>query len=41
MLFACLTCLTSAALPVMPAYGAETVKIGVLAFRPKPQTLAQ
>ena len=25
----------------MPAYGAETVKIGVLAFRPKPQTLAQ
>jgi PAS domain S-box-containing protein len=25
----------------LPAFGAEAVKIGVLAFRPKPQTLAQ
>ncbi len=29
------------ALPFTPAYGADIVKIGVLAFRPKPQTVAQ
>lgn len=33
--------LGSAVLPLHEAYGAEPVKIGVLAFRPKPQTLAQ
>ncbi|MDP3878405.1 MAG: PAS domain S-box protein [Methylobacter sp.] len=29
------------ALPLTPAYGADIVRIGVLAFRPKPQTVAQ
>ena len=33
--------LASALLPIIPAYCAEPVRIGVLAFRPKPQTLAQ
>ena len=33
--------LVSMAYPSVQAYGAEPVKIGVLAFRPKPQTLAQ
>jgi ABC-type phosphate/phosphonate transport system substrate-binding protein len=33
-----LACLVSS---VYPAYGAEPVRIGVLAFRPKPQTLSQ
>lgn len=33
--------LTSAVLFFVPAYGAQPVRIGVLAFRPKPQTLAQ
>ncbi|HIJ87124.1 MAG TPA: PhnD/SsuA/transferrin family substrate-binding protein [Desulfuromonadales bacterium] len=28
-------------LPAIPAYAAEPVRIGVLAYRPKPQTLAQ
>ncbi|MFA6901174.1 MAG: PhnD/SsuA/transferrin family substrate-binding protein, partial [Desulfurivibrionaceae bacterium] len=36
-----LFCLASVAQPPTQAYGAEPVKIGVLAFRPKPQTLAQ
>ena len=36
-----LTCLASTLLPIIPAYCAEPVKIGVLAFRPKPQTLEQ
>ena len=36
-----LTLLTSALLPIIPAHCAEPVRIGVLAFRPKPQTLAQ
>ena len=35
-----LACLASNAVPISPVYGAEPVKIGVLAFRPKPQTLA-
>ncbi len=34
-------CLISSALPLVEAFGAEPVRIGVLAFRPKPQTLAQ
>jgi diguanylate cyclase (GGDEF)-like protein/PAS domain S-box-containing protein len=34
-------CLASLALPLIPAYAAEPVRIGVLAFRPKLQTLAQ
>ena len=34
-------CLASLALPLIPAYAAEPVRIGVLAFRPKPQTLTQ
>ena len=34
-------CLFSMAFPSSQAYGAEPVKIGVLAFRPKPQTLEQ
>jgi diguanylate cyclase (GGDEF)-like protein/PAS domain S-box-containing protein len=37
MLFVCLITV----LPISLAYGVETVRIGVLAFRPKPQTLAQ
>ena len=36
-----LPCLASTLLPITPAYCAEPVKIGILAFRPKPQTLAQ
>lgn len=36
-----LTCLVSASLFGFQAYATEPVKIGVLAFRPKPQTLAQ
>ena len=32
---------TITVLPVIPAYSANPVKIGVLAFRPKPQTLEQ
>jgi PAS domain S-box-containing protein len=36
-----LVCLLSVTLPVIPAYGADPVRIGVLAFRPKAQTLAQ
>ncbi|MGZ5599698.1 MAG: EAL domain-containing protein [Methylobacter sp.] len=36
-----LACLASLGLSILPAYGAEPVRIGVLAFRPKPQTLAQ
>ncbi|MGZ8222980.1 MAG: EAL domain-containing protein [Methylobacter sp.] len=36
-----LTGLTGLALPLLPAYGAEPVRIGVLAFRSKEQTLAQ
>ena len=35
------TCITGTVLQVNPAYGAETIRIGVLAFRPKPQTLVQ
>ena len=35
------TCIASTPLSASLAYGAETIKIGVLAFRPKPQTLAQ
>ena len=35
-----LTCLASSLLPI-PAHCAELVKIGVLSFRPKPQTLTQ
>lgn len=38
MLAVCLACLL---LPPGPADGAEPAKIGVLSFRPKPQTLAQ
>ena len=34
-------CLATTAQPPTQAYGVEPVKIGVLAFRPKPQTLAQ
>ncbi|MGZ5007615.1 MAG: EAL domain-containing protein [Methylobacter sp.] len=34
-------CLVSITLALLPAYAAEPVKIGVLAYRPKPQTLAQ
>ncbi len=34
-------CLTGALQPSIQAHGAEPVKIGVLAFRPKPLTLAQ
>ncbi|TRW96092.1 EAL domain-containing protein [Candidatus Methylobacter oryzae] len=34
-------CLISSVLPLAETFGAEPVKIGVLAFRPKPQTLAQ
>ncbi|HEX5363197.1 MAG TPA: PhnD/SsuA/transferrin family substrate-binding protein, partial [Gallionella sp.] len=41
VILALLAVLMSAALPVSPAHAAEPVKIGVLAFRPKPQTLAQ
>lgn len=33
--------LVSTVLPIYPTHGAEPIKIGVLAFRPKPQTLAQ
>ena len=36
-----LACLLGMAMPIAPACAAEPVKIGVLAFRPKPQTLAQ
>ena len=36
-----LACLASAAMPFIPVYGAEAVRIGVLAFRSKSQTLAQ
>ena len=36
-----IVCLMNSALPVLVAYGEEPVRIGVLAFRPKPQTLAQ
>jgi hypothetical protein len=36
-----LVCLTVALLLSLQACAAEPVKIGVLAFRPKPQTLAQ
>ena len=38
MLFTCITCTV---LQVNLAHGAETIRIGVLAFRPKPQTLVQ
>ena len=34
-------CLLSMVYPTTHVYGAESVKIGVLAFRPKPQTLEQ
>ena len=34
-------CLLSMVYPTTHVYGAEPVKIGVLAFRPKPQTLEQ
>jgi PAS domain S-box-containing protein len=36
-----LICLIGTILPITTAYAAETVKIGILAYRPKPQTLAQ
>ncbi|MDP3904437.1 MAG: PhnD/SsuA/transferrin family substrate-binding protein, partial [Methylococcaceae bacterium] len=36
-----IACLTSTAISITPAYAAEPVRIGILAFRPKPQTLAQ
>jgi PAS domain S-box-containing protein len=36
-----LCCLSTALAPIIPSFAAEPVKIGVLAFRPKPQTLAQ
>jgi len=36
-----LACLFGIALPLTPAYGGEPVRIGVLAYRPKLQTLAQ
>ena len=36
-----LTCLASSLFPMMSAHSAEPIKIGVLSFRPKPQTLAQ
>jgi len=36
-----LVCLTSTVLLTIPAHAAEPVKIGVLSFRPKPQTLKQ
>ena len=36
-----LTFLASTLSPIIPAYCAEPVLIGVLSFRPKPQTLAQ
>lgn len=36
-----LACLLGMAMPIAPAYAAEPVKIGVLTYRPKPQTLAQ
>ncbi|MBI5922633.1 MAG: PhnD/SsuA/transferrin family substrate-binding protein [Betaproteobacteria bacterium] len=36
-----LACLAGVALPFIPAYGAEPVRIGVLAFRPKAQAQAQ
>lgn len=36
-----LICLISAVIPILPAYGAEPVRIGILAFRAKPQTMTQ
>ncbi|MDO9161951.1 MAG: EAL domain-containing protein [Methylococcaceae bacterium] len=36
-----IACLTGAAISITPAYAAEPVRIGILAFRPKPQTLMQ
>lgn len=36
-----LACLLGMAMPIAPACAAEPVKIGVLTYRPKPQTLAQ
>lgn len=36
-----LACLLGMAIPIVSAYAAEPVKIGVLSFRPKPQTLTQ
>jgi len=34
-------CVTIMAVPIIPVFGAEPVRIGVLSFRPKPQTLLQ
>src|SRR3989338_7445564 len=36
-----LACLLGMAIPIVSAYAAEPVKIGVLSFRPKPQILTQ
>jgi len=36
-----LTFLASSLFPMMSVHSAEPIKIGVLSFRPKPQTLAQ
>ncbi|MDD2800387.1 MAG: EAL domain-containing protein [Methylococcales bacterium] len=36
-----LICLVSAVITILPAHGAEPVRIGILAFRAKPQTMAQ